>query len=95
MPRHNSAIQQCIQSSYIVVVTWRPTTTVQMLNMMLLLDQHLSLTLQCIQTQPNQQGFSRPHILNQSHYSISHIMRRPRPFSLTDEYTSSLYLLRR
>jgi len=54
----------------------------------------LRLILQCILIQTNEQGHFQPHIFSRRHYSLSHVMLRPRLFSLAGEYPDGSYRLR-
>lgn len=54
----------------------------------------MSPTMQCILTQPNDEGCFQPLIYSQRHDSLSYIMLRPRLFSLTGEFRGGSYGLR-
>jgi len=73
---------------------WRPTNTIATENLTCQLVLILSLTLQCLLTQTNEQGCFRPLIFSQHHNSLSHIMLRPILVSLAGEYPVSSYRLR-
>jgi len=63
----------------------RPTDTMPTHNLMCQLISNTCLTSQCTLTQTNEQGCFRRLMFSQRHNSLSHVMLRPRPFSLAGE----------